>query len=72
MGVVYVNLGENHKAIESYKQAIKINPDYALAHHNLGLTYNIIGDRGNALEEYKILMKLDKEMANKLFDEIYK
>ena len=58
--------------MESFKQAIRINPDYADAHWMLGIVYNSTGDRGNALEEYKILMKLDKEKANTLFNFIYK
>ena len=29
------------EAIESFKQAIRINPDDAFAHYNLGITYKI-------------------------------
>jgi len=60
------------EAIESYKQAIRIKPDYAKAHYNLGVTYLVIGDKGSALDEYKILKTLDAEQANKLFNLIYK
>jgi tetratricopeptide (TPR) repeat protein len=42
----YYNLGCDHydfgrydEAIEAYKQAIRINPDDAQVHNNLGLTY---------------------------------
>jgi tetratricopeptide (TPR) repeat protein len=65
-------LGRYNEAIEAYKQAIRIRPDYAKAHYGLGLIYLILGDRGSALEEYKILKNLDKELANKLFNLIYK
>ena len=64
--------GEDSDKIDSYKQAIRIDPDDADAHNNLGLAYLQINDRGSALEQYKILKTLDTERANKLFNEIYK
>ena len=59
------------EAVESYKRAIRIKPDYAEAHFNLGFTYFFLNDRGSALEEYKILKGLEPEKANKLFNLIY-
>ena len=50
----YANLGKYKEAIEAYKQAIRIDPDYALAHYNLGDVYLSsgkdikIGNRGIA------------------------
>ena len=67
----FVFTGMSKEAIESYKQAIRIDPDFALAHANLGLTYLLLNDRGSAMQQYKILKKLDTEMANELFNEIY-
>ncbi len=46
------------------------NPDFALAHYNLGYTYVLSNDRDSALEQYKILKTLDSEQANDLFDYI--
>jgi tetratricopeptide (TPR) repeat protein len=59
------------EAIEFFKQAIRIKPDYVDAHNNLCLAYLGSNDRGSALEQYKILKKLDTELANKLFNFIY-
>lgn len=70
LGVAYGALGDNPKAMESYKEAIRIKPDYAEAHYGLGFIYLRLGDRGSALDEYKILKDLNKELANKLFNEI--
>ena len=56
----------------SFKQAIKINPDFADAHYNLGAAYLLLNDRGSALEQYKILKTLGSKLANMLFNEIYK
>jgi Flp pilus assembly protein TadD len=72
LGVTYGGLGRYQDAIESYKQTIRIKPDDADAHSNLGSAYFLTGDKGSALEEYKILKTLDAELANKLFNLIYK
>jgi tetratricopeptide (TPR) repeat protein len=72
LGVAYSELGMYGDAIESFKQAIRIKPDDAKAHYNLGLVYLILNDRGSALEQYKILKDIDREMANELFNLIYR
>ena len=71
MGGVYGELGEYAKAIESYKEALRQNPEYAEAHFGLGLTYHYMGKQSFAIEEYKILKELDKDLANKLFNLIF-
>lgn len=72
LGVAYANLGRNNEAVEALKQAIRIKPDYAVAHYALGAVYLMLEDSGSALEEYKILKDLDKDLANQLFNFIYK
>jgi tetratricopeptide (TPR) repeat protein len=72
LGFAYGKLGRYQDAIEAYKQVIRIKPDDADAHSNLGVAYSLVGDKGSALEEYKILKTLDTELANKLFNLIYK
>jgi len=72
LGFAYSNKEMFKEAIGAYKQAIRINPDYAVAHFNLGGIYLILNDRGSALEQYKILKSLEPELANKLFNLIYK
>jgi len=72
LGVAYAKLGMYREAIEAYKQAIRIKPDDAKAHAGLGVIYLILNDRGSALEEYRILKDLNPELANKLFNLIYR
>lgn len=72
LGIVYTLAGRYTEALEAFKQAIRIKPDYAKAHCGLGLGYLLLGDKSSALDEYKILKTLDKDLANKLFDHIYK
>jgi tetratricopeptide (TPR) repeat protein len=59
------------KAIEAFKQAIRINPNDAEAHYGLGMTYYVANDISSALEEYKILKNLNPELADELFNLIY-
>ena len=60
------------KMIEDAKEEVRKNPDDADAHYNLGLAYCGSEDRGSALEQYKILKNLNTELANELFNKIYK
>ena len=60
------------KRVSYIKQAIRIGPDYADAHYNLGVNYSLgFNDRDSALEQYKILYYLDTELAKELLDLIY-
>ncbi|MCK4525836.1 tetratricopeptide repeat protein [candidate division WOR-3 bacterium] len=72
LGLAYGVLGRYNEAIETYKQAIRIKSDYADAHFALGVTYLMLGNKGSALDQYRILKDLNKDLANQLFDLIYK
>ncbi len=72
LGSAYDGLGRYGEAAEAFKQAIRLNPDYKLAHYNLGIIYLNLRNQAAALEEYKILKALDQEMANDLFNKIYR
>ena len=58
--------GRNQKAIDAYKQAIRIKPYHVKAHYNLGLTYFDLNNRGGVFEEYEILVTLDEKLASGL------
>ena len=53
-------------------QAIRIKPDYAEAHNNLGIAYLGVGNKNTAIEQYKILKNLDMDFAAKLLSFIHK
>ena len=61
LGYAYYNSGKYEEAIESYKQAIRIDPDYATAHYNLGVAYRRWGfsqkSAEKALEKAVVLYK---------------
>jgi tetratricopeptide (TPR) repeat protein len=71
LGVVFGELGQSKDQMDAYKQAIRINPDFAPVHYAIGQVYLSQGDKASALDQFKILKKLDIDIANKLFEEIY-
>jgi tetratricopeptide (TPR) repeat protein len=72
LGLSYTGLGMYPEAAAAYKAAIRLSPDDPSMHLGLGKAYASMGDRGQALEEYKVLMKLNRPMADALFEVIYK
>ena len=50
-------------AIDSYKQALKIKPDYAEAYYNMGVALNDKGDPKAAIESYKQVLKIKPDYA---------
>ena len=55
------NSGKYEEAIESYKQAIKLNPDDAYAHTRLGVAYYKSGKYQEAIKSYKRAIRLDPD-----------
>jgi tetratricopeptide (TPR) repeat protein len=58
-GFEYQNQGNLDKAIEEYKKATELNPNYLQAHMNLGAAY--IGQKkyDQAIEEFNTVVKLN-------------
>jgi tetratricopeptide (TPR) repeat protein len=62
-GVAYDSLGRYQDAIEDYKQAIRIRPDYAEAHYNLGVASGELGRWQDAAEAYKQAIRIKPNHA---------
>ena len=71
IGFCYDELGNYAKAIEAYKQAIRIDPDYADTHynlhHNLGIDYSSMGNYAKAIEAYKQAIRIEPDYADNYY-----
>ena len=54
----YFNLGNNPAAIEAYKRAIGLAPDFADGHYNLGVIHEREGNVGSAIVHWRAYLKL--------------
>jgi tetratricopeptide (TPR) repeat protein len=70
IGYTNAQLGRYPDALDAYKKAIQIQPDFVFAHFYLGLIYLEMRDRNHALEEYKILKNLNRDYARDLLNMI--
>ncbi|WP_373481067.1 tetratricopeptide repeat protein [Geminocystis sp.] len=48
-----------HNAIKLYQECLKIEPNFALAYYNLGLSYRAMGRNFKAIDAYQNAIKLD-------------
>lgn len=63
LGVVLGRTGRTSEAVEHFRRAIAIQPDYATARYNLG---NILANRGNfgpAIEQYRWAVQIKPDYA---------
>ena len=58
VGVVYQNLDKFDEAIEAFKSAISIKPDYAEAYYNMGNTFQQQRELDEAIEAFKAQLVL--------------
>ena len=61
--MVYDKLGRYTEAVEVYKQAIRINPDYAEAHGGLGAAYGNLGRYTESVKALKQAIKINPDYA---------
>ena len=62
-GTSLAKTGLLEEAIPCYQQALRINPNYAEAHHNLGLAYYYLGKLEEAVGEYKQALRIAPNCA---------
>ena len=65
---MYSNLGLHKEAIEAYKEAIRVDPDFLEAHFNLGISYGELNLNKEAVEAYKQVIRIDPDNANAHFN----
>jgi len=50
--------GRTSEAIDQYEQALRINPEYAEAHNNLGAALGQMGRISEAIEQLKAALRI--------------
>ena len=66
LGNSYEDLNRYDEAIDAYRQAIRIDAEYASAWNNLAVAYNRSGNKTAALDTIKELRRLDPTRADEL------
>jgi len=62
-GWFYAFKGDYNRAIEYYREAIRINPDDAAAHYNLGSALQNLERYDEAEEEYREAIRINPDLA---------
>ncbi len=62
-GRSYMAMGRHRDAVPHLAEAVRLDPDFAEAHYNLGLAYVQYGDMEAARVEYAALLQLDGSLA---------
>ncbi len=60
----YHKRGNLRKAIEHYRESLRLNPKKAKAHYNMAMAYQSMGEEKKAIEEFRKTLKLNP--ANKM------
>jgi len=62
LGDVYARNGDLVKALEEFKLATQINPNYADAYHNMANTYQQMGQNDEAMKYYQIAAEINPKL----------
>ena len=62
-GACYAGLGQLDKAVNSYKDAVTINPQYSKAHYNLGGALHEMGALDDSVRSYLKSLSIDPDYA---------
>ncbi len=68
LGGAYGKSDRYEEAIEAYKQAISIDPDYANAYYNLGVAYGNLGKYKEAIASSRQAIRIDPDYANAYYN----
>jgi tetratricopeptide (TPR) repeat protein len=66
LGYSYRKTKDHARALEAYRRAIDLRPDFPFAHEYIGRLYLAMGNRDQAIRHYEILRRLDATLAAQL------
>ena len=64
LGAAYYALGQLESALESYDEAVRINPEYHEAYHNRGNVYHDLSQSTRAIEDYDQAIQRNPEYSS--------
>jgi Flp pilus assembly protein TadD len=67
-GERFDELGLLEDAVEAYRKVLGVKPDYALAHHNLGLAYGRLGRPRDAASEFERALRINPTQTGTHYD----
>ena len=70
LGLSYSLTSQFREAVDAYKRAVTIRPNYADAYYHLVKAYLSLGDEDSAREAHKTLEELDRERARELLSDL--
>jgi len=65
LGLVYIEMKNDKSAVEEFKKAIGILPDYADAHWELGKIYLRTGQKARALKHFEVVAEKDTDTVRR-------
>ncbi len=71
LGDKQFGLGNYKEAIAYYSKAIELNPNYAKAYNNRGITYDELGQYDKGIADYNKAIELDPKYAEAYYNQAY-
>lgn len=71
-GLALAEQGEYQEAVPHFAEALRLKPDFAEAHFSLCIAYLMMGSQNLALEEYETLKAINPNLANILYQKMFK
>ncbi|MDO8282496.1 MAG: trypsin-like peptidase domain-containing protein [Thermodesulfovibrionia bacterium] len=68
LGLSYGKTNMRKEEINSYKKAVKLNPEHAMAHYNLGLAYSDLGIYDESIKALEEAVKLRPKYAEAIYN----
>jgi tetratricopeptide (TPR) repeat protein len=57
-------MGKHHEAVDDYSQAIKLDPEYAKAYADRGISFSKLGDKQKAMADYNAAIRIAPDYPN--------
>ena len=56
--------GQPEAALNEFQEALRLNPDYVIAHYNLGIFYGVNGRIDEAIREFQAAVRIQPDFTN--------